>query len=137
MKNDLILKICNPHSKNRDLLIDELNDEIEENQHSKEETDSIVKNLLEILKKETDSCVQESIFNLLSGVYNSTNSQKEIELYIKKHINLLMPNSIVHALSILSESKLPEREEIYCKLKNHSNPAVRKIAQENLSKLKG
>jgi hypothetical protein len=135
MKDSLISQICNPHNVDRDLLIDELNDEIEVESYSEEETLSIIHDLLRLLPTEKDQAVHESIMNLLSGIYPSGNGARDIERYILDYIQELKPGSLVHALSILAESKLEERRDIFDSFFHSDNEAIQKIARNYLSEM--
>ncbi len=59
MKDSLISQICNPQNVDRDLLIDELNDEIEVEAYSQEETLSIIHKLLRLLPTEQSKSEDE------------------------------------------------------------------------------
>ncbi|WP_282176055.1 hypothetical protein [Vibrio nereis] len=135
MNDSLISKICNSQNKNRDLLVDELNDEIESESFSADEILLIIHKLLILLPVETDQAVHESILNLLSGVYPSGNGAKDIEKYVLNYIQELNPGSLVHALSILSESNLVEKKEIFTNFTHSDNEAIRKIAQSLLTEV--
>ena len=131
----LISRICDPRGEDRDLLVDELNDGIEAESYSKQETLSIIHQLLGLLLTETDQAVCESILNLLSGIYPSGNGARDIEIYILEHIHELKPGALVHALSILSESNLEEREKIFSDFSYSDNESIREMARNYLSKM--
>lgn len=135
MNDSLISQICDPQNEDRDLLVDELNDEIETESYSEEETLSIIHKLLGLLPTETDQAVHESILNLLSGIYPTSNCSQDIERYILDYIQELKPGSLVHALSILSESKLAERKEIFTTFSHSDNEAIQKVARKFLSEM--
>ncbi|MET0027445.1 MAG: hypothetical protein ABW101_07380 [Candidatus Thiodiazotropha sp.] len=131
----LISRICDPHNEDRDLLVDELNDELVAESYSKQETLLIIHRLLGLLLTETDQSVCESVLNLLSGIYPSGNGARDIETYILEHIHELRPGALVHALSILSESNLDEREEIFSDFLHSDNRAIQEVARNYLSRL--
>lgn len=135
MSNSLIFQICNTRCDGRDILVDELNDEIEAKVYSDKETLSIVLKLLILLPNETDLSVHESILNLLSGVYPSGLGAREIENYILSDIQELHPGSLVHALSIVSESNLEEKKAILTSFSKSDISAIQNLAQNYLSEI--
>ncbi|WP_444943245.1 hypothetical protein ACJJIK_15310 [Microbulbifer sp. ZKSA006] len=132
MKNNLISKICDPQNHARDLLVDELNDEIEAGSFSKEDTQLIVHSLLKLLPAEQDQAVNESILNLLSSLYPSGITDRDIEVYVLDHIKDFKPGSLIHALSILSESKLNERKAIFSHFSKSDNTSIQEVVRNYL-----
>ncbi|MCG7928349.1 MAG: hypothetical protein JAY67_22775 [Candidatus Thiodiazotropha taylori] len=135
MSDSLISKICDVNYEHRDLLVDELNDEIENGSFKAEEIRSITMNLLRVLPSETDETVHESVLNLLSSIYTSSICVSEIERYVIDHIQEMKPGSLVHAFSILSESKLKERKAIFFKFSRSENVAIQELTIDYLSKM--
>jgi hypothetical protein len=135
VNDSLISRICDPQMENRDLLVDELNDELEIKSYDEEETLLIIHKLLSLLPTETDQAVHESILHLLSGIYSSGRGAQDIEKYILDNIQELKPGSLVHALSILSESKLAERKEIFSAFSQSDNLAIQEIARNYFSEM--
>ncbi|ODC03939.1 hypothetical protein BFW38_10705 [Terasakiispira papahanaumokuakeensis] len=117
------------------MLVDELNDEIETEVYSDKEKLSIVLKLLMLLPNETDLSVHESILNLLSGVYPSGLGVREIDNYILGYIQGSNSGSLVHALSIVSESNLEEKKEILTSFLKSDISAIQNLAQNYLSEI--
>ena len=129
---NLLSKICDDSVKDRDVLVDELNDEIGNGHFSASETRNIILKLIEVLKLEKDFATHESIMNLLSNTYVDSDCKAEIESYVLEYVESMKPRSLVHALSIFSESSLTEREEVLKKYSNSENASIRKIANNYL-----
>ncbi|RKZ50577.1 MAG: hypothetical protein DRR16_19525 [Candidatus Parabeggiatoa sp. nov. 3] len=124
MNHALLSKIYDRQQENRDRLVDELNDLVENNQFDEGEQAKIAKKLLVLLIDETNDAVFESVLNLLGGIYASGICVNAIASNIAGFINTLKPESLVHAIPIIAESNLPEKRKLLEPFLNSSHPAI-------------
>jgi hypothetical protein len=133
MKNEFVSKAFDESIHDRSLVFDELNDGIEAGIYSESEVDEITLAILDALPSEKNESIHESMMNILSGIYLSSNHSKDIEKYVINHINSMKKNSIVHALSIISESNIKEKSDIVSTFVSYENKCISDLATEYLS----
>ncbi len=109
MNMDQLKSIFDQTISARDLLVDELSDEIESGCLSGEQLDVLVRDVVAALPTETDLAVRESFMNLLSEAYLQTREQESTDNYIVKHIAEMAPSELVHALAMLADSNIVNR----------------------------
>lgn len=119
--------------KNRDFEIDYLTDFFEYNQLSKEEYIYIIEELIKMLPDEKDSDVIESIFNRFSCAYLQCDIGTDliVETCAEMLYNL-DSYSLVHAIPIIGESKLENKNELIKPFLSSDIPVVKREAEEAL-----
>ena len=130
--NDLMNRISNPACKERDLLIDELNDLIVYGEVNPTDLESTVKQLMNQLKHEADPAVNESIFNLLATVFDNGDLTHLIADETAELLNQLPAICLVHAIPIIAYSHRPDKASL---LRPFVHDKVRKMISEILKDL--
>ncbi len=132
---EILAKIVDPLQPERDSLVDELNDRLEDGQYDDATTRRVVLELVELAQSESDSDVHESILNLLSGHYlPGVTASSEIEAFVTTQMSTFSVGSLDHALGIVAESKLETREQILARYAQSDNPGIRETAEYFLTK---
>lgn len=132
---EILAKIVDPLQPERDLLVDELNDQLEDGQYDDTTTRGIVLELVELAQSESNSDVHESILNLLAGHYlPGVTASSEIEAFVVAQMSTFSVGSLDHALGIVAESELKTREQILARYAQSDNPGIRETAEYFLTK---
>ncbi|WP_423009128.1 hypothetical protein [Undibacterium sp. JH2W] len=134
--NDLMNRISNPECKERDLLIDELNDHIVYGEVNSTDLEFIVKQLINQLKHEADPAVNESIFNLLATVFDNGDLTHLIADETAEVLNQLPAICLVHAIPIIAYSHRPDKSSLLQPFIHDKDDEVRKMISEILKDLK-
>lgn len=132
---ELLNKISNSMEKNRDLLIDELNDLVESGSLNRSDKELVVGRLLELLDQESDPAVNESIFNLIGSVFEEGIAKEKIANSCVAYLHKLPPGCLVHAIPIIVKSNRPDKRALLEPFLNSSNIAVKTIAEESLREI--
>lgn len=131
--NALILKIIGENEADKDLLLDELNDDIESRQYTPKELDYIVEKVLYLLSEKIEDKVYESAMNLLVTAYPLTYNKKNINEFVIKNLKGMSSGNLIHALSIIAESNIADRLEILNFYKNSENKSIKNAAIKYLT----
>jgi hypothetical protein len=130
MIEETLTQIKDEVTQDRELLIDELCDLLENNRMSDEDQRLVVFQLASLLKTESNENVIESIFNLFGfAIFNSIYSDYITEISIAM-LPDLKPGSLIHALSIIGESNLPNKKEYAEPYLLSDNPAIKEAAHD-------
>ncbi|MCH8622515.1 hypothetical protein [Undibacterium sp. TS12] len=130
--NDLMNRISNPACKERDLLIDELNDLIVYGQVNPTDLESIVKQLMNQLRHEADPAVNESIFHLLATVFDNGDFQHLIADETAKLLNQLPAACLVYAIPIIAYSHRSDKPDLLQPFIHDKDDDVRMMIAEIL-----
>ncbi|WP_372958499.1 hypothetical protein [Marinobacter sp.] len=133
MEGDQLQKIFDQNNSERDLLLDELCDEVGSGHLSRDKLDFLVRKVVAVLPEEKDPTVRESFMNLLSEAYLQTGERAVIDEYVLDNINAMVPAELVHAFAMLSDSTVGDRERILRDFTQSQNVAVREAAASYLS----
>ena len=112
MTEQILELIASKVNQSRDLVVDELADLFEANHLSEAAKTQAVLSLVQIVEKEEDSSVVESIYNLFGIAFFENICTSEITEKCVEMLDRLKPGSIVHALPIIADSDLPNKKEL-------------------------
>ena len=132
MIEEILNKAKNQNARERDSEIDNLSTLLECGQLSISEQIHVVEELLNILFDESDPIIIESIFNLIGIAFDNGVCSDAIVNSSVKMLHKLEPNSLVHAIPIISFSKLENRKALIEPFLLSSSAAVRREAEEAL-----
>jgi hypothetical protein len=136
MFDELLQKVKNNALYERDLAVDNLSTLLEYDELSNSDQIYIVEELIKVLHDESNVAVVESIFNLFGIAFaNDTCSNGILEATIGM-LNNLETGSLVHAIPIISNSTLPNKESLIEPFLNSESPPVRSIADEELQMIR-
>jgi hypothetical protein len=126
-----IKQVSNQNLKDRDLVVSEILDLIEYDSLSKDVVVNVLIDLTSILTKENDPDVIESIFNLFSTIFTKQEQYTKLILPVCiEQLPKLDPGSLAHALVMISESNLQNRNQIIQEYLESENLTIKKLAQE-------
>jgi hypothetical protein len=129
---ELIYELRNGEAKKKHLLVDDLNDLLDHSDLTDESLCLVISTLAEIVPVTADSDMHESFFNLLFNSHKKGNCERFIENIVVERMPNLDEYSLVHAISLLSESQRPDRNELLLRYANHSSEIVRQYVRESL-----
>lgn len=128
----LLPKVADKSLVGRDLLVDEINDQIEQGGISADEVAGIVNQLVPLLRSESDPAVMESIFNLFGSAFDRIGVQEDALQVIISLLDSLSSGCLVHAIPIIGHSTTRRKKELIAPFLTSSNIAVRTIAEKSL-----
>lgn len=130
MIQTLLTRVADPSVTGRDLLVDEINDQIEQRDMPESEIVHIVDQLLPALTRDSDPALQESVFNLLRSAFDRVGVLDHALRVIVSLLDELPPGCLIHALPIIADSAAPDRQTLIAPFLKSANPAVRRAAEQ-------
>jgi|GEM_PF-2416331 len=128
-----LAKIKDVSFKRRYLLVDDLSDLFQSGQILESTAVTIIEATIKLLEIESDIEVIESIFNLfVLAVIENDFCQTAIVETTVKHLPTLEVGSLCHAFVIISESHLPNKQELLIPYLASDNRIIREMAREEL-----
>ena len=128
----LLDKVAHKAISGRDLLVDEMTDQIEHGSLSTPEIVEAVNRLVFLLGSEADPSVVESIFNLLGSAFDRVGIQDDALQVIISLLDKLPSGCLVHAIPIIERSNIQGKKQLIAPFLNSPNIAVRKVAEKSL-----
>lgn len=132
MIQNLLTRVADPSEASRDLLVDEINDQIEQRDLSPREIVGIVDQLLPFLSSGSDPALRESIFNLLGSAFERVGVLEHALQVVISLLGELPAGCLVHAIPIIADSEAPDRRALIAPFLGSPNPAVRRVAEQSL-----
>lgn len=134
MNSELMEKIQDKNFERRDLLVDQLNDEIELGSYKETDLQYIISILIGIFSTEKDDCLHESIMNFISNSYLMLPDKEEVNELIISNYEDMKPNVLCHAISIIFDSDIPQKKDVLRSLLVYPDEEISKIVANYLSK---
>ena len=129
---ELLEKIISPEEKQRDFLVDELNDLVESGIIKDTEVELVIERLSELLELESDPAVKESIFNLMGTAYEKGSAKQKIVDACVKYLSELSPGCLVHAIPIIASSERADKKQLLEPFLKSGNVAVKTVTEDCL-----
>lgn len=120
----LLDKLANPDDTPRDFVYDELKDLAAGRTLDEAEQTSVARAALARLDAEHDPAVLESMFNLLSKVFDNRFARAEIADSIAPALPALPVGALMHAIPIIAASARADRAALLAPFQASSNPAI-------------
>lgn len=121
----LLDKLAHPGDTPRDFVYDELNDLASGRTLDQAKQTTVAKATLAQLDNERDPAVLESMFNLLSTVFNNGFAKAEIADGIAPAVAVLPVGALMHAIPIIAASARADKAALLAPFQASSNPAIR------------
>ncbi len=135
--NELLRKIKNPLIDDRDLLIDDLADFIENGTCNENEQILIVDELLLIFDSENDPDICESILSLAYDIYDKGIAKEAIVNAVLRNMDRMSISGLLHSIHIIAAEDFHDKSELLRKLSLSSSAAVREAVAEAQGNLGG
>ena len=130
-----IEKIISASSEQRDVLLDDLNDLLENATLEPAEAASLVQTLSLLVDSGANDVVLESFFNILSTLYFQGLAREEIEGVVSEKIYGLPVNSLAHALEIVGASNIAGKGDNLEAYAQHENRYIGDLVQSLRKKI--
>lgn len=121
----LLDRVFNPDDPRRDIVYDELNDLACGRILDEAQQTMVAKSTLARLPDERDLVVLESMFNLLSTVFDNGVAKDEIADGIAPALASLPVGALMHAIPIIAASARADRAALLSPFQTSANPAIR------------
>jgi hypothetical protein len=131
--HETVNAILDFNSNNRTSMIDELTDLIDYDALSDDVVVDILMKLIQMVKKENNKAVVESVFNFLSTLFCKDKYNRIITQFCLEQLPYLDVASLDHAMFIISQSNLDNKKQIIQNYLLSDNSVIRKIAQDCLN----
>lgn len=127
---EFLLEIYMSHGEGKDLLVDELGDRIENGQFGPFELEQIATEMIRQTYLEKNEAFRESVFNLLSSLYEKGICRAEIENVCIDLLSELSPGCLVHAIPVLAMTERDNVRELLKPFLESENSAVLEVAKK-------
>jgi hypothetical protein len=133
MTNVELRKRLDQSQADRDLLIDELNDQVERRQMSDTQVVQVANELTRLLIIESDYLVMESILNFLGSAFARVGVIEESLRVVISLLNNIPDGCLIHAIPLIGASDRQDKRELIAQFLTSSNSPVRSIAERTLA----
>lgn len=127
--------ILDQSQSNRDLLIDELNDLLEQGQLTDAQIVHTANELAHLLVSESDPAVMESVLNFFGSACSRVGVLDGPVQIVISLLDQLPSGCLVHAIPFIGASRSPGKVKLITQFLTSSNPSVRAIAEKTLTDL--
>ena len=115
--------------ENRDLLLDDLNDNLQSSPMDEADARDLVADLSKMVAQDGRAAVQESFFNVMATLYLRGIAQQSIERIALDRVATLPVGAVCHVLEIVGASKLPSKRDLLSKFAEQDNPHLSALAR--------